>query len=81
MNGSYVPAMSSTDAGTWIARDRYAEPACVAGQDDPYYNDSLPCPAPWAPSVRSGRLGKDVWAPGVARIGNGPRPWVPAHVA
>jgi hypothetical protein len=79
--GAYVPAMSSTDAGAWIARDRYPEPACVPGADDPYFNDALPCPAPWAPDIREGRLGKDVWAPGVARIGSGPRPWVMFYAA
>ena len=67
--GSYVPAMSSTDAGTWIARDRYQQPACVGGTNDPYFNDSLPCPASWSPAVNGGRLSKAVWAPGVARIG------------
>lgn len=74
--GSYVPAMSSTDASTWIARDRYPQPACVPFSDDPYFNDSLPCPAPWAPDIGGGRLPKQVWAPGVARIGDR---WVMFH--
>jgi hypothetical protein len=68
--GSYVPAMSSTDARTWIARHAYPQPACVGGQNDPFFNDSLPCPASWSPNVNGGRLAKALWAPGVARIGD-----------
>ncbi len=69
--GPYLPAMSSTDAVTWTARPAYPEPGCVAGADDPFYNDALPCPSPWAPDMRPGaRLSKDLWAPGVARIGH-----------
>jgi hypothetical protein len=68
--GSYVPAMSSTDARTWIARPAYPQPACVGGEHDPFFNDSLPCPASWSPNVNGGRLSKAIWAPGVARIGN-----------
>jgi hypothetical protein len=37
---------------------------------DPYFNDALPCPARWAPDrAVGGRMTKEVWAPGVARIG------------
>jgi len=68
--GAYVPAMSSADAATWTARDRYAQPDCVPHPDDPYFNDALPCPAAWSPDVFGGRLSKHVWAPGVERIGS-----------
>ena len=67
--GSYIPAMSSADASTWIARHAYPQPACVGGESDPFFNDSLPCPAAWSPDLGSGRLAKAIWAPGVARIG------------
>jgi hypothetical protein len=62
--------MSSSDAVTWVARDRYDQPSCVGGAVDPFFNDALPCPAAWSPDVNGGRLAKEVWAPGVARIGD-----------
>lgn len=67
--GAYLPAMSSTDGLTWIARPAYPQPACVPGPADPFFNDALPCPAAWAPDLGPGRLAKQLWAPGVARIG------------
>jgi beta-xylosidase len=68
--GAYLPVLSSTDTVTWTARPRYAQPACVGGTVDPYFNDALPCPARWAPDrAVGGRMTKEVWAPGVARIG------------
>lgn len=68
--GPYVPAMSSSDAGTWFARPSYPQPDCVARADDPFFNDALPCPASWSPDVNGGPLTKEIWAPGVARIGD-----------
>ncbi len=67
--GAYLPAMSSTDARTWIARPAY-DPGAPLNKD-PYFNDALPYPASWAPDApnTSGRLKKDMWAPGVAAIG------------
>ena len=68
--GAYLPVMSSTDTVTWTARPRYAQPDCVGGTVDPFFNDALPCPARWAPDrAVGGRMKKEVWAPGVARIG------------
>ena len=69
--GAYVPAMSSSDATTWRARDAYpgGTPPCVPFEDR-FYNDALPCPSPWAPVVHPGsRLPREIWSPGAARIG------------
>ncbi|HUF32519.1 MAG TPA: family 43 glycosylhydrolase [Acidimicrobiales bacterium] len=69
--GAYLPVMSSTDGLTWTARARYDQPDCVDDEVDPYFNDALPCPARWAPDRPvDGRLKKEVWAPGAARIGS-----------
>jgi hypothetical protein len=66
--GAYLPAMSSTDAQTWIARPAY-DPGPPLNKD-PYFNDALPSPASWSPDRNvDGRLKKEVWAPGVAAIG------------
>jgi hypothetical protein len=67
--GAYLPAMTSTDARTWVARPAYEQPACVPGPRDRYFNDALPCPSAWAPDIFGGRMSKDLQAPGVARIG------------
>ena len=65
--GAYLPAMTSTDLGTWIARPAYGHPA---DGGDPYFNDALPVPAAWSPDRDvDGRLKKEIWAPGVAEIG------------
>jgi hypothetical protein len=67
--GDYLPVMSSTDLVTWTARPAYDPGAPL--NSDPQFNDALPRPASWAvdrPGV-SGRLTKEVWAPGVATIG------------
>lgn len=76
--GAYVPAMSSGDATSWVARSAYPQPDCVPHADDPYFNDALPCPAAWSPTVNGGRLGQQVWAPGVAQIGGR---WILAYAA
>ncbi|CAN5832358.1 glycoside hydrolase family 43 protein [soil metagenome] len=69
--GAYLPVMTSTDLRTWTARPAYAQPSCVGGRADPFFNDALPCPASWAPDRPvGGRLTKEVWAPGAARIGS-----------
>jgi hypothetical protein len=69
--GSYLPIMTSTDLGTWTARPAYPQPSCVGGTVDPYFNDGLPCPAPWGQDRPvGGRLTKEVWAPGAAHIGS-----------
>ncbi len=66
--GSYLPAMSSRDLRTWVARPKY-DPGAPLNRD-PYFNDALPYPASWgANRPVSGRLVKEVWAPGVAKIG------------
>jgi hypothetical protein len=63
--GAYLPVMRSTDLRTWVARPAYDPPI----NSDPYYNDALPNPAPWAPNVNSSKMPKEVWAPGVEKIG------------
>jgi GH43 family beta-xylosidase len=65
--GAYLPAMSSTDLQTWIARPAY-DPGAPLNKDR-YFNDALPYPASWSPDSKAdGRLKKDLWAPGVAAI-------------
>ena len=65
--GAYLPAMTSGDLRTWVARPAYRHPA---DGGDPYYNDALPVPAAWSPDRDvDGRLKKEIWAPGVAEIG------------
>ena len=69
--GSYLPVMSSTDLITWTARDKYPQPACVGGTVDPFFNDAFPCPPAWGEDRPvGGRLKKELWAPGAAKIGN-----------
>ncbi|QGG94920.1 S-layer homology domain-containing protein [Actinomarinicola tropica] len=65
--GAYLPVMVSDDLRTWVPRPAY-DPG-VPGIDDPYFNDALPQPAAWAADrPGAGRMSKEVWAPGVARI-------------
>jgi hypothetical protein len=68
--GAYLPVMTSTDLKTWTPRPAYDPGAPL--NSDRYFNDALPNPAAWSPSRPgvSGRLTKEAWAPGVARIGN-----------
>jgi GH43 family beta-xylosidase len=66
--GAYLPVESSTDLSTWIARPAYNPGPPL--NSDPYFNDALPYPASWSPDRNvSGRLKKEVWAPGVAAMG------------
>jgi beta-xylosidase len=66
--GAYLPVMSSTDMRTWTARPAYDPGAPL--NSDPYFNDALPYPASWGVDrAVPGRLTKEVWAPGVAKIG------------
>ena len=66
--GSYLPVMSSTDLVNWTARPAYNPGPPL--NSDPFFNDALPYPASWAVDRPvGGRLTKEVWAPGVARIG------------
>jgi len=67
--GAYLPVMTSTDLATWVARPAY-DPGAPLNRDR-YFNDALPYPARWGvdrPGV-SGRMTKEVWSPGVERIG------------
>jgi beta-xylosidase len=67
--GAYLPVMSSTDLRTWKARPAY-DPGAPLNADR-YFNDALPYPASWGVTRPvGGRLKKEVWAPGVAKIGN-----------
>jgi hypothetical protein len=67
--GAYLPVMTSTDLVTWTARRAY-DPGPPLNSD-PYFNDALPYPAAWSPDRPvGGRLKKEVWAPGAAKIGN-----------
>jgi hypothetical protein len=66
--GAYLPIMSSTDLIHWTARPAYS--GAPWGVSDPYFNDGLPQPASWGVNRNiSGRLKKEVWAPGAAKIG------------
>jgi hypothetical protein len=66
--GAYLPIMSSTDLIHWTARPAYS--GAPWGVNDPYFNDGLPQPASWGVDRNvSGRLKKEVWAPGAAKIG------------
>ncbi|MCA1719892.1 MAG: glycoside hydrolase family 43 protein [Actinobacteria bacterium] len=67
--GAYLPAMTSTDLRTWTARPAY-DPGRPLNSD-PYFNDALPYPASWgADRATDNRMKKEVWAPGVAKIGS-----------
>src|SRR5438128_1635046 len=66
--GAYLPAMTSTDLSTWIARPAYNPGPPL--NSDPFFNDALPHPASWSPDRNvDGRMKKEVWSPGVAAIG------------
>jgi hypothetical protein len=65
--GSYLPVMTSTDLVTWTARPAYPSPNGYNG--DAFYNDALVQPAQWSLDF-GGPLGRDVRAPGVARVGD-----------
>jgi GH43 family beta-xylosidase len=66
--GAYLPVMTSTDLVTWTARPAYNPGAPL--NSDPFFNDALPYPAAWAVDrPGTGRMSKEVWAPGVAAIG------------
>jgi beta-xylosidase len=65
--GALLPVMTSTDLRTWTPRPAY-DPGATG---DPYFNDALPHTASWGVDLpgSKGRLGKQVWAPGVFRWG------------
>jgi hypothetical protein len=64
--GAYLPVMASTDLVHWTARPAY--PGGMFG--DPYFNDAMPTAYPWGVDrPGSGRMTKELWAPGAARIG------------
>lgn len=66
--GAYLPIMSSTDLVHWTARPAYS--GAPWGVSDPFFNDGLPEPASWGVTRNvAGRLKKEVWAPGAAKIG------------
>jgi beta-xylosidase len=65
--GAYLPVMTSTDMVSWTARPAYRLPG--RDRNDPFFNDAFPNPATWSPDRGSGNLSKEVWAPGVAKVG------------
>lgn len=66
--GAYLPVMTSTDLVTWTARPAYDPGAPL--NEDPFFNDALPYPASWGVDRPiPGRLKKELWAPGAAKIG------------
>jgi beta-xylosidase len=66
--GSYLPVMTSRDLRSWVPRPAYNPGAPLNA--DRYFNDALPYPAAWGVNRPvPGRLKKEVWAPGVAKIG------------
>ncbi len=64
--GPMLPAMWSTDLGTWYARDAYSPNTY---NSDPFFNDAFPVPPRWSLGGTARTKGKAQWAPGVARIG------------
>lgn len=73
--GAYLPIMSSTDLVHWTARPSYS--GAPWGVSDPFFNDGLAQPASWGVTRNvGGRLKKEVWAPGAAKIGG---QWVVFH--
>lgn len=67
--GAYLPVMTSTDLITWTARPAY-DPGAPLNRDR-FFNDALPYPARWgADRPNSGRMSKELWAPGAAKIGD-----------
>ncbi len=67
--------MSSSDLVHWTARPTYS--GAPWGVADPFFNDALPRPATWGVDRPvGGRLTKELWAPGAARIGER---WVVFH--
>jgi hypothetical protein len=66
--GAYLPIMSSTDLVRWTARPAYS--GAPWGIADPFFNDGLPQPPSWGVDRPvGGRLTKELWAPGAAKIG------------
>ena len=66
--GAYLPIMSSTDMVHWTARPAYS--GIPWNVTDQFFNDGLPQPASWGVTRNvGGRLKKEVWAPGAAKIG------------
>jgi beta-xylosidase len=65
--GAYLPVLHSTDLRTWTTRSAYAPQSTDPAPD---FDDALVAPARWALDQTPGeRLGVEVWAPGVARLG------------
>jgi GH43 family beta-xylosidase len=73
--------MTSTDLVNWAPRRPYdkdeLDPALVRSSPhagwmfgDEWFNDALLQPAKWGGDFSSGRMSKELWAPGVARIGS-----------
>jgi hypothetical protein len=79
--GAYLPVMTSKDLVNWEARRPYdkdeLDPALVpAGKEwmfgDEWFNDALLRPASWGGDfgAPTDRMRKQLWAPGVAKIGS-----------
>ena len=79
--GSYLPVMTSTDLVNWAPRRPYdkdeLDPTLVRSEPhagwmfgDEWFNDALLQPAAWGGDFGSGRMTKELWAPGVLRIGD-----------
>jgi hypothetical protein len=68
--GSYLPVMVSDDLVTWRPRAAY-DPGPVHNPDrDVWFHDGLLAPAAWGGEFGTGRLDKQLWAPGVERFGD-----------
>lgn len=68
--GNYLPALSSTDLSTWTTRTQWSNPSQY-GSSDPWLNDAMPVTPSWGTYVGGHpHLQRELWAPGVAKIGN-----------
>ena len=74
--GAYVPAMTSSDLRTWVARPAYNPGPAIS--TDPWFNDALPRVAPWAARTGPGKWNTGAWAPSVHPVGGR---YVMAYVA
>lgn len=70
VDGNNLPAMHSEDLETWVPRDPLPDYHRYSGWK--LFNDALPQPASWAATIwRNGKDRYGIWAPAVAKMGDG----------
>ncbi len=71
--GAYLPVMQSTDLVNWAPRRPY-DPGEIDPKFNPaadeWLNDGLLQPAAWGGNFSTGRMSKQLWAPGVEKFGD-----------